>query len=413
MSLDDINPPINPDSQPDGASTPDLALSPESREAIDRLLEHGLDPAALDSDDSPAARLLAAIGSPMRSEEPSLIDITLLNSARSDEPQISDEDLQLCPADEEALDALVRAGFELARVPRSLRARAERLHALQRAATTPAAQEPRAELVSRTLAHVQARLDHDSQTFEIGRRRGLTGVRWADVISVAAVMVIASSVVVPVFSAMRSQATRTSCQANMLATASAMGLYAGDNRGSLPVSTAGFGGSWMKVGEPKQSNSANLYTVVTSNYARLNDLACPGNRAAPTVRTDPQATDWDSLDEVSYSYQIVSKFHPNWHSDAQGESPVILADRSPVVLRAAAGEVINPWESSPNHGRRGQHALRTDGSSQWRTEAWPTGEDNIWLPRYIEQVIDLARNQAGLIDGTELPADRSDTFLGP
>jgi len=401
------------DTHPDSPSTPDDTLSPESRDAIDRLLEHGLDPAALAADDHPAARLLAAIGSPMCSEEPSLIDITVLTAARAAEHKVSDEDLVLCPADEEALEALVRADFDTSRVPRSLRARAERLYALQRAATTPAADEPQAELVHRTLAHVQSRLDHETQTFEIGRRRGLSGVRWADVISVAAVMLITSSVVVPVFSAMRSQSTRTACQANMLATANAMGLYAGDNRGSLPMSTAGFGGSWMKVGEPEQSNSANLYTMVTTNYARLNDLACPGNRAAPTVRIDPEARDWDNLDEVSYSYQIVSKFHPNWHSDAQGRSPVILADRSPVVLRAAAGEVINPWESSPNHGRRGQHTLRTDGSSLWRTEAWPKGEDNIWLPRAVEVVIDQVRSKTGLIKGTELPADPSDTFLGP
>lgn len=403
---------------PDDSSTnphgvPDEALTPESSDAIDRLLEHGLDPSRLANSAHPAARLLAALATPMPTEEPSLIDITVLKATRSADPIVNDEDLSLCPADEEALEALVRADFDTNRVPRSLRARAERLHGLQRAATTPSADEPEAELVHRTLAFVQSRLDQQAQPYELSRRRGLSGIRWADVISVAAVMVIASSVVVPVFSAMRSQSVRTSCQANMLATANAMGLYAGDNRGSLPMSTAGFGGSWMKVGEPRQSNSANLFTVVSTHYARLNDLACPGNRAAPTVRTDPESKDWNNLQEISYSYQIVSEFHPNWHSDALGKSPVILADRSPVILRAAAGEVINPWESSPNHGRRGQHTLRTDGSSQWRSEAWPIGEDNIWLPRSVETAIDQARNKAGLITGTELPADRADTFLGP
>ncbi|MFG0305842.1 MAG: hypothetical protein ACF8Q5_06475 [Phycisphaerales bacterium JB040] len=393
-----------------------LSLDPASAAAVDALFEHGLAPGA--DHPPPIGPLLAALGTPLAAEDPALIDLTNLRARRRPAP-VRDDLRELSPADQEALEALAREHFEPGRVPRSLRARAEKHLALASVATTPVPGEDATDLVSRTLRRIDQELDARATRFQIETHRRPGGLRLADIVSVAAVVLIASSIVVPVFSAMRFQSTRAGCDANMLATASAMGLYAGSYNGALPAQTAGFGGaggaggSWMNVGNPKHSNSANLYTLVTTNHARLDELACPGNRAAPTVRTDPEARDWQDLEEISYSYQIVTGFHPTWKSTPDGRTPVILADRSPVIPRAAAGELINPWENSPNHHRRGQHVLRTDGSSDWNTEAWPTGEDNIWLPRHIEAAIGELRQRHGLIQGNELPEDPTDTFLAP
>lgn len=387
-------------------------LDPASAASVDAIFEHGL---TTDRPGGPLAHLLNALATPLASEDAALVDLTALRAQRQRAADAS-EHAELCPADQEALEALAREQYDLARVPRSLRPRAERLLTLASAATTPVPGEDSSELVSRTLRHIDHALDAQSVRLQIENHRRLPGLRLADVVSVAAVLLIASSIIVPVFGAMRFQSTRAGCDANMLATASAMGLYAGSYNGALPTQTAGFGGgggSWMRVGTPEESNSANLYTLVTTNHARLDDLACPGNRAAPTVRTDPDARDWDDLDEISYSYQIVTGFHPTWKATTDGRTPVILADRSPVIPRAVAGEIINPWENSPNHSRRGQHVLTTDGSSTWDTEAWPTGEDNLWLPRTLEAAIGELRERHGLIQGNELPEDPTDTFLAP
>jgi hypothetical protein len=74
-----------------------------------------------------------------------------------------------------------------------------------------------------------------------------------------------------------------------------------------------------------------------------------------------------------------------------------------------------PFEPSPNHRGQGQHALFADGSVRWlETPVLPSG-DNIWLPKPIEMLIDLAAKRQGLepLRGTEAPADRTDSFVGP
>jgi hypothetical protein len=41
--------------------------------------------------------------------------------------------------------------------------------------------------------------------------------------------------------------------------------------------------------------------------------------------------------------------------------------------------------------------------------------DNIWLPKPIEIMIDVVSRRAGIepLQGTEAPADRQDSFVGP
>ncbi|MBK7404773.1 MAG: hypothetical protein IPJ41_09095 [Phycisphaerales bacterium] len=197
--------------------------------------------------------------------------------------------------------------------------------------------------------------------------------------------------------------------------AGALGGYALDHDAMLPISTAGFGGgTWWDVGrDPQHSNSANLYTLAREQYLTLASLACPGNPQAARVARTPDARDWSSLDELSYSYRVMARPEREvWGGPSQ---LVVVADRSPVVLRAVRGQVIYPFESSPNHRGRGQHGLFADGSAQWLSSPVLPSGDNIWLPKSIEMVIDEVSRRAGLkpIEGTEAPADRQDSFVGP
>lgn len=314
-----------------------------------------------------------------------------------------------------ALESYVMSGYRADRVPSSLSGRARRIESIGAALSTPSRRteswiaSSREDRISATMEAVEQRAG-SSLAFEPPRiERG--SFRLADVIAAASILLLVSAVFVPALSAYRDGQHRAACLGGMSQAASAFGMYAGDYRESLPMATAGFGGSWMDVGTtPDRSNSANLFTLVRTGHAGMDDLACPGNEAAPTRVMTPDAVDWHSLEEVSYSYRIMVPrvarvtVLPN--------TAVVMADRSPVILRAARREPVVPEASTPNHRREGQHVLRLDGSVGWAESAVIDG-DNIWLPREIERMIHTVRSRVGLVRGNELPESLDDAFLAP
>jgi len=319
----------------------------------------------------------------------------------------------LCPADEDALEAWVMSGGRIASVPGSLRERARKHEALAQLVTqTPLAAAGRssADLIAATMSRIENAEFAQRERMQIGAGHRL---RLTDVLSVAAVLLLAVSVAFPLFGSVRENARRLNCEANLGRVASALGIYAGANDDSLPMMTAGFGGApWFRVGEdPKQSNSANLYVLVRNDYAELADLACPGNPAAPTLEVRPDAQDWRQIEEVSYSYQV-----PNGRRSTRIWSHAIaapaIADRSPVVLRIIRHEPIVPEANSPNHGSQGQHIIRTDGSVDWADSPVLANGDNIWLPRSIEHAVAEVRRYYGM-EGNEVPETADDALLGP
>lgn len=322
---------------------------------------------------------------------------------------------ELTMSDAEALDAWVLAGFDVERVPAALRGRARAHEAIAALVSTPGPATPsqfeRAQLIERTMARIE---DANSAGIEpeltIPSRS-----RFADVLSVAAVLLIAASILWPVMSTIRSSARQTECASNMRSVAQAFGAYTHDNDENLPMVTAGFGSlPWWNVGrDPATSNSANFYTLARERYVNLADTACPGNPQAITAPRSPDARDWASLEEISYSYRVMARPERSiWGSPSQ---LVVVADRSPVVLRAVRGQVIFPMESSPNHHGQGQHGLTADGAAQWMDTPVLESGDNIWLPKPIEVIIDMAARRHGIepIEGTEAPAGRQDSFVGP
>jgi hypothetical protein len=256
-----------------------------------------------------------------------------------------------------------------------------------------------------------------------GRSLGVVALasRWRDAVSVAAVLLIATSVFWTLAGAASQARQRAACISGLRGVASAMSGYANDFKDALPMATASLGGGrWWDVRRDQPvANSANLYTLARTSYAKLSELACPGNKSAcRNASCEPGAMDWANLDEVSYSYQIMFGPHrPSWNSMTRH---VILADRSPVVRRAVAGEPIRPDENSMSHNTRGQHVLFSDGTAEWlRSPILPDG-DNLWLPKPVRIEIHgfstqtvANNNQVLTIHGRELPRDPSDAFVGP
>ena len=245
--------------------------------------------------------------------------------------------------------------------------------------------------------------------------------RLADALSLAAMLLIGVSVLWPALNFVGDQRQLAACRSNLGGVASAMGLYAGDHRDQFPVATAGIGGvggiPWWNVSPQKpQANSANLYTLARTRYAKLSDLACAGNPDAERGDVKAETYDWTDLNAISFSYQIMGSSRPNWQRvECEPAKVVVLSDRSPVVRRAVRHQPIDPLENSSNHGGRGQYVLHADGNVAWMsTPERPCG-DNIWLPRALEimlkQVAHIERT--GKLEGFEMPDDAMDSFVGP
>ncbi|MDX2114514.1 MAG: hypothetical protein SFZ24_02680 [Planctomycetota bacterium] len=266
-----------------------------------------------------------------------------------------------------------------------------------------------ARLIDATLAKIDSASEHARRRFLLSPVRGESaaprpGWRVADLGAIAAVLLVGTSLLSPMFNHASDDARRTMCAANLGRTAAGFAMYAADHRGALPQQAASFlGGTWWDVGNAPRSHSANLYLLVSGGYTPIGALACPGNQHAPVLRTDFSATDWRRPEEISFSYQLPTPGRPGW---AQLGRTVVLTDRSPIIERARRGEAFNPLASSHNHAGQGQNVLFADGSVVFYTQPVLESGDNMWLPSLIP-------NPSRSLTGRETPTTDSDAFVGP
>jgi hypothetical protein len=341
----------------------------------------------------------------------------VVGAVRAAREQTFEAEAELSREDGEALESFVMSGYNAERTPSGVR-REARAHAAVHALITDlgpenerwiaAGRTVRTESVLEAVASASAPIPMDTPV----RRRSF---RIADVLAAAAALLLVSAFTMPVMNAFSEDGRRRVCTSNLQAAGLGLGLYTIDNNDALPMATAGFGGDWSgdwsRVGKPGESQSANLFTLVRTRHVQPWELACPGNEAAPRGMIDRDAGDWDSLEEVSYSYRLMPRGRAR--ADVLAGDAVLLADRSPMLLAALAGRRVSPEASSPNHGMDGQHLLRLDGGVSWHASPVLANGDNIWLPRGVERAIQDYRKKIGYIEGTELPESTDDTFLGP
>lgn len=395
--------------------------------ALDHLVEAGFDPAAVPEPSRDAAHrlrdALAPIATPCPEEAHTerLVARVMERVKASRRPDLSEA--VLTPMDEESLDALVQAGYQAERVPGSLRARARRASDLMELLrTSHAASEPAADLVSDTLARVHAasraaagRMTLPQDTAPIRQSR----LRWRELASIAALLLIGFAVVWPALSYIRGEGRRAECQANLAAAGLGFSQYAYDFLDQLPLaSNAAAGSPWWQVGkDPSKSNSANLFTLSRTGYVRLPVLACAGNEHGRRDEPLPGEMDWRDWSEPSYSFQnMFAVNRPNW-SDMN--TAIVLSDRSPIVIERDGNNVrilIPAMANSPNHDATGQSVLFSDGSARWlKSPELPSG-DNIWMPGVLEMLIRSPNQKPSTpsrLDGTESPSGVGDVFVAP
>jgi hypothetical protein len=463
---------------PDQPSAPQL--SPEDVRALESFVQAGW----LGTTSNPRHARLASLLSPLHTS--SLNDTTLAQRtldavllARAQSEGSADrgdtaEALTLSELDQEALDALMLEGLQPRRVPASLRERAAKAHALlamagadfahvgqaqtSQAQTSSGSAPAHPELIDRTMQRVLAARTQTPIALGEVSRRGSLPLR--EIASIAAVLFIGGITLWPMAAAAGSARERSVCESNMASLAGAFGRYGADFRGLLPVASQPnqrrSDAPWWNVGNgPAQSNSANLFTIHVASYAPIEATCCPGNPKG--CRTSmPNRTDWNTLEQVSYSYYVMfGETTPSWDGRAgESNTTVVLADSSPVIRRAVRNQVVSVGENSANHSGSGQRVLRVDGSSDWLATPYDAGPgrntrrhnpqgqrqrlgtaDNIWLPVSLEETLltirtqqehgaaqgtvtapsseQAARMRSVRLQGTETPGNAHDAFLGP
>ncbi len=327
------------------------------------------------------------------------------------------------PLDEDALESLIANELDLRRVPSALRERAEEQLGVLRTLGEGGERDTagREQLVKSTLGRVALTAAQPvvrTVRHEGGWRVGPRTFRLTDLVGMAAMLLVGTSVLVPVFAGLREQARHAACVSNLGQVAGAFGKYGGDNRDALPMAfSAGPAARWWSVGVPGQSNSQHYYKLYTDNYTELENLACPGNQTGCFETERPGTFDFRCITEVSFSFRSMFADHRPTLSQVAGLP--VFGDRSPVVPVAMRGMRINPFANSANHGGRGQNLLLGNGAAVWVTgPAVSTAGgnlDNIWLPRPVERAMGQMLGIAEMdpLRGTERPTSMFDVFLNP
>ena len=276
---------------------------------------------------------------------------------------------ELSADDQRILDALVDAGFDTDAIEAPTPADTRRTRAV--ASLFELLEDYPVEDADETLVHATlARVDHceheraarmsfDNASVEAGdgRRRRL---RMPDFISVAAVILIGTSVVWPVTTHLRQRAIDLGCANNMRTMAGAFGQYAADWNNAVPTAKAGFFSAWS----PGTHNTINLNPLIQNGYCDRSHLDCPGHEG-------------QYAGSYSYQFQTAGKL-PRW---GMGAKTVILGDRNPIIDMVRRREIGSALLNSINHGGRGQWVLSSDGTTVWLTQPLVgISGDNIWLP---------------------------------
>lgn len=272
----------------------------------------------------------------------------------------------LSPDDQDVLDALVEAEFDIAAMEPltdDQRRRARRLVqllGLMDDYPLDDADEALVDAVMLRVRHsprtdVSAKISPDADVERVATNRtGRGRIRLPDFISVAAVLLIVASIALPTLNHMRQRSVDMSCENNMRLVGTGLAQYASDHNGAMPMMSAGFSmeGRWI-----------NIAPLVSGGYCADGHVNCPGHHQPL---------------QPSFSYQLL----PN---DARvvmrgGSDRALLGDRNPLIDAERVGHSLSPLTNSFNHSRRGQNILMADNSTRWLDVPIVEASDNIWLP---------------------------------
>ncbi|MHC5003154.1 MAG: hypothetical protein ACYTJ0_08525 [Planctomycetota bacterium] len=282
---------------------------------------------------------------------------------------------ELPPDDRRALDALVDAGFDLDALdlPPAGRERAVALSRLLELLSDYPVEDADPALIDVTMARIDRAERQRSQRMHVAVGAGAGGgrrLRLPDFVTIAAVLLIAASVILPVMHQLRQRSIDAGCDNNLRYLGYALAQYAADFGNELPVAQAGLNQTWSRFA----SNVLNLTPLIDEGYCEHGHLRCPGH---------------ESGIGSSYGYQWQAPgVRVSWGAS---RGLVVLGDRNPLIDAVRAGRSVPATALSPNHGGRGQNVLSSDVSTMWLTTPVVGKSDNIWLPDGLDELTDGVR----------------------
>jgi competence protein ComGC len=220
--------------------------------------------------------------------------------------------------------------------------------------------------------------------------------------ALAAMIVVAIGILVPVVSKSRERSQRELCQANQGQIGTALAAFSIDNNDMLPSAQAP-SRQWLSKSSAA-SNSSALFQLIARNLARPEAFQCPAAGGQSFV-AQAGMIDFPHPKAISYSYQH-SLSSAIRRSDAAVASAqhdfAIMADATPVFHNGAFDPVCAQGGTSRNHGN-GQNVLYLDGTARWADSCTVgVGGNNIWLAEGVWNY-----------KGDEAPSSPTDTFLLP
>ncbi|MCP4376151.1 MAG: hypothetical protein GY794_08270 [bacterium] len=272
--------------------------------------------------------------------------------------------------------------------------------------------ESSGDLVDRTLAKIASARQ---STAEIARqeliRTGPSTFSLRELATVAAVAIIMAVLFIPWAREARERASQGKCAANVGQIGTAMKNYALANRDSLPLAHS-TNAAWLPgEGRKPVSNSAGLFHLVSGHYAPPGVFQCVSDTdaAGEVIGVKYDRNDFPASRYISYSYQHSLGSRSPSRTAGIPTSKVgkmaILSDKTPVFEngRFQAGVLSRIRVSSRNHAHKGQNVLYLNWGVKWQEDAKVGVDgDNIFLAQDKEEY-----------DGTETPANATDSFLLP
>ena len=275
--------------------------------------------------------------------------------------------LNLCKADGDMLDRLVDVGFEIDQLDdlsEEEQRRATILLNLFGLLENYPVEDADDTLIDVTLARIDQYENKQLsrmhiQTADVQATSSGFSFRMPDLISVAAMILIAASVVIWLGRGTRATSLSNQCASNMAAVGMGLANYAVDHDGQLPTTAVAGLGSLFGGASPERLDP----TPLLGEYCESHHLNCPGH---------------DGDTSSGFSYQTQQK--EIWDALKRHRRVfVVMSDTNPILDAILAGKDHDPLTRSRNHGGNGQNQLLDDGSTISLIGPPVLGGDKIWI----------------------------------
>jgi len=242
---------------------------------------------------------------------------------------------------------------------------------------------------------------------------------WAEIATVAAVLVLLAGVLFPALGVIRQRQWQYHCQSHLGDISAGVASYLSDHDGRFPTLAMAPGAPWWKIGRPgpeNQSNTRRVWLLVKQRYLQPHIFICPGRPGQVAADLDPAVVvRFDDFPSRAYIHFSLRLDGPQSAPPGQMRRFVLLVDRNPLAEEFPSDFSASPsiplcqkllTANSRNHRQRGQSVLCSDGSVEFtKSRHTSFSDDDIFTVQGMSCGSKLC--------GYERPTSASDTFVGP